>query len=193
MLTHAIKSLHLFSSLVRSAQIISCHCHCISPNCCKILIAPSDDYACNFLKHLPFCTQIVIPNDNLIASLQTQLNLTSNNSDKLNSTPFIQLNSTKLTIDTINSLGFTKVYISSQLSDNHNINTLNIHCAAYGHPIVGDKVYGINGEAAPNGGLEAGSLSSAAGADVQEAIASAHGVEISQCAFMPIILALSIL
>lgn len=52
---------------------------------------------------------------------------------------------------------------------------LNVHCAAYGHPIVGDKVYGINGEAAPNGGLEAGSSSSAAGADVQEAIASAHG------------------
>mmetsp|Transcript_6640 Transcript_6640/g.6316 ORF Transcript_6640/g.6316 Transcript_6640/m.6316 type:complete len:137 (-) Transcript_6640:165-575(-) len=54
---------------------------------------------------------------------------------------------------------------------------LNVHCAAYGHPIVGDKVYGINGEAAPNGGLEAGSVSSssAAGADVQEAIASAHG------------------
>jgi len=53
----------------------------------------------------------------------------------------------------------------------------NVHCAAYGHPIVGDKVYGINGEAAPNGGLEAGSVSSssAAGADVQEAIASAHG------------------
>lgn len=31
---------------------------------------------------------------------------------------------------------------------------LNVHCAAFGHPIVGDKVYGIDGEAAPNGGLD---------------------------------------
>ncbi|KAG7374643.1 pseudouridine synthase [Nitzschia inconspicua] len=31
---------------------------------------------------------------------------------------------------------------------------LNVHCAAIGHPIVGDKVYGLNGDAAPNGGLE---------------------------------------
>jgi tRNA pseudouridine32 synthase/23S rRNA pseudouridine746 synthase len=30
---------------------------------------------------------------------------------------------------------------------------LNVHCAAFGHPIVGDQVYGLGGEAAPNGGL----------------------------------------
>ena len=30
---------------------------------------------------------------------------------------------------------------------------LNVHCAAVGHPIVGDAVYGFGGEAAPNGGL----------------------------------------
>jgi tRNA pseudouridine32 synthase/23S rRNA pseudouridine746 synthase len=30
---------------------------------------------------------------------------------------------------------------------------LNVHMAAFGHPIVGDKVYGYNGEAASNGGL----------------------------------------
>jgi tRNA pseudouridine32 synthase/23S rRNA pseudouridine746 synthase len=30
---------------------------------------------------------------------------------------------------------------------------LNAHLAAFGHPIVGDSVYGINGEACPNGGL----------------------------------------
>eukprot|EP01083_Nonionella_stella_P146809 462261_1 len=65
-----------------------------------------------------------------------------------------------------------KIKISQDIKGTHQ---LNVHCAAYGHPIVGDKVYGINGEAAPNGGLEAGSSSSAAGADVQEAIASAHG------------------
>lgn len=30
---------------------------------------------------------------------------------------------------------------------------LNVHLAAFGHPIVGDTVYGINGEAPANGGL----------------------------------------
>ena len=30
---------------------------------------------------------------------------------------------------------------------------LNVHLAAMGHPIVGDSVYGIDGEALPNGGL----------------------------------------
>ena len=30
---------------------------------------------------------------------------------------------------------------------------LNVHLAAFGHPIVGDTVYGINGDAAANGGL----------------------------------------
>ena len=30
---------------------------------------------------------------------------------------------------------------------------LNVHCAAIGHPIVGDSVYGYGGEAASNGGL----------------------------------------
>lgn len=52
---------------------------------------------------------------------------------------------------------------------------LNVHCAAIGHPIVGDKVYGINGEAAANGGLEEGTLASRASTAVQESIASAIG------------------
>ncbi|KAL3919731.1 MAG: hypothetical protein SGARI_007132 [Bacillariaceae sp.] len=30
---------------------------------------------------------------------------------------------------------------------------LNVHLAAFGHPIVGDNVYGTNGDALPNGGL----------------------------------------
>lgn len=30
---------------------------------------------------------------------------------------------------------------------------LNVHLAALGHPIVGDLVYGVDGSAAPNGGL----------------------------------------
>ena len=52
---------------------------------------------------------------------------------------------------------------------------LNVHCAAIGHPIVGDKVYGINGEAASNGGLEEGTLSSRASTELQESIAAAVG------------------
>lgn len=52
---------------------------------------------------------------------------------------------------------------------------LNVHCAAFGHPIVGDKVYGINGEAAANGGLEEGTSSSKASVELQESIASASG------------------
>jgi 23S rRNA-/tRNA-specific pseudouridylate synthase len=32
---------------------------------------------------------------------------------------------------------------------------LNVHCAAFGHPIVGDRTYGLGGDAAPNGGLTA--------------------------------------
>mmetsp|Transcript_2840 Transcript_2840/g.3766 ORF Transcript_2840/g.3766 Transcript_2840/m.3766 type:complete len:334 (-) Transcript_2840:3-1004(-) len=52
---------------------------------------------------------------------------------------------------------------------------LNVHCAAFGHPIVGDKVYGINGEAAPNGGLAEGTSSSKASAELQESIAAAVG------------------
>ncbi len=30
---------------------------------------------------------------------------------------------------------------------------LRVHCAALGHPIVGDPAYGIYGEASPNGGI----------------------------------------
>jgi len=51
---------------------------------------------------------------------------------------------------------------------------LNVHCAAIGHPIVGDAVYGYNGEAASNGGLDEADLpADKASADLQQAIASA--------------------
>lgn len=33
---------------------------------------------------------------------------------------------------------------------------LRVHCAAVGHPIVGDSIYGFRGEGAPNGGLSSG-------------------------------------
>jgi len=45
--------------------------------------------------------------------------------------------------------------------------------AAIGHPIVADRVYGIDGEAAPNGGLSQPTSASSASVDLQKHIASA--------------------
>ena len=51
---------------------------------------------------------------------------------------------------------------------------LNVHCAAIGHPIVGDSVYGLNGEAAANGGLGDADLpDDKASVELQQAIAEA--------------------
>ena len=56
---------------------------------------------------------------------------------------------------------------------------LNVHLAAFGHPIVGDSTYGINGDAAPNGGLTDAELDSLIGngsradASLQQSIADA--------------------
>lgn len=36
---------------------------------------------------------------------------------------------------------------------------LNVHCAALGHPIVGDTIYGVGGDASPNGGFDGEPLS----------------------------------
>jgi len=70
----------------------------------------------------------------------------------------------------------TRVALSSISGRTHQ---LNVHLAAFGHPIVGDTTYGINGDAAANGGLsdsEAQSLApnaSRASADLQREIANA--------------------
>jgi tRNA pseudouridine32 synthase/23S rRNA pseudouridine746 synthase len=51
---------------------------------------------------------------------------------------------------------------------------LNVHCAAIGHPIVGDTVYGYAGEAASNGGLDESELpADKASEDLQKAISEA--------------------
>jgi len=44
----------------------------------------------------------------------------------------------------------TRVTLTSITGRYHQIN---VHLAAFGHPIIGDDVYGINGDALPNGGL----------------------------------------
>lgn len=46
-------------------------------------------------------------------------------------------------------LPVTRVSLTSISGRTHQ---LNVHCAALGHPIVADNVYGWNGEASPNGG-----------------------------------------
>ena len=48
-------------------------------------------------------------------------------------------------------LPVTRLTVTSITGRTHQ---LNVHCAAFGHPIVGDRVYGLYGEAASYGGLE---------------------------------------
>lgn len=50
----------------------------------------------------------------------------------------------------MNGFPVTRVTLTSISGRYHQ---LNVHMAAFGHPIVGDTVYGVNGEAASNGGL----------------------------------------
>jgi tRNA pseudouridine32 synthase/23S rRNA pseudouridine746 synthase len=69
----------------------------------------------------------------------------------------------------------TRVALTSISGRTHQ---LNVHLAAFGHPIVGDTTYGYNGDAAPNGGLSAAEMdasapnASRASADVQKSLAS---------------------
>jgi len=50
---------------------------------------------------------------------------------------------------------------------------LNVHCAAMGHPIIGDIIYGVDGDASPNGGLSEEELSSSrAPIELQKEIAT---------------------
>jgi len=76
-------------------------------------------------------------------------------------------------------LPVTRLLLTSATGRTHQ---LNVHMAAIGHPIVGDKVYGWKGDAVPNGGLELSSSQSqsqettdhsapgAASTELQEAI-----------------------
>lgn len=70
----------------------------------------------------------------------------------------------------------TKLSLTSVSGRTHQ---LNVHCAAAGHPIVGDKVYGVNGDALPNGGLDEEAMNASApnraSLELQESIASAAG------------------
>ena len=79
--------------------------------------------------------------------------------------------------DELNSdeaLPVTRVTLTSISGRTHQ---LNVHCAALGHPSVGDKVYGYQGEATANGGLDEHALAETApdraGDGLQQLIAEA--------------------
>jgi tRNA pseudouridine32 synthase/23S rRNA pseudouridine746 synthase len=69
-------------------------------------------------------------------------------------------------------LPVTRLTVTSVTGRTHQ---LNVHCAAFGHPIVSDRVYGLGGDAAPNGGLESVSRGSenAVTAEMEHKIAEA--------------------
>lgn len=75
----------------------------------------------------------------------------------------------------------TRVALTSVSGRTHQ---LNVHLAAFGHPIVGDSTYGMGGDASPNGGLsleEQDALipnPSRANADVQKALSSKSSAHI---------------
>jgi tRNA pseudouridine32 synthase/23S rRNA pseudouridine746 synthase len=59
---------------------------------------------------------------------------------------------------------------------------LNVHCAAMGHPIVADSVYGWNGEATPRGGLIDDSKGGGASLELQEELYKAtSGTTTNMC------------
>jgi len=74
-----------------------------------------------------------------------------------------------ITREDLNGKDVTRLALTSISGRTHQ---LNVHCAAIGHPIVGDAVYGYGGEAAANGGLEQPSLpKDRASEDLQKEIA----------------------
>jgi tRNA pseudouridine32 synthase/23S rRNA pseudouridine746 synthase len=78
----------------------------------------------------------------------------------------------------------TRVTLTSLTGRTHQ---LSVHCAAFGHPIVGDKSYGIGGDAAPNGGLTADEMESLASnaqrasIELQEQIALSCSDNMNMC------------
>jgi tRNA pseudouridine32 synthase / 23S rRNA pseudouridine746 synthase len=79
-------------------------------------------------------------------------------------------------------LPVTRLLLTSVTGRTHQ---LNVHCAAIGHPIVGDRVYGLDGDAAPFGGLDpswdnAAAGDGAASLELQKAIVT-HVEGIDMC------------
>lgn len=78
--------------------------------------------------------------------------------------------------EALNGHPVTRVTLTSVSGRTHQ---LNVHCAAFGHPIVGDTTYGLGGDALPNGGLtteeqqELAFNTERASAELQEQVAEA--------------------
>lgn len=84
---------------------------------------------------------------------------------------------TKYSVEGREEVGGNPVTRLSLTSVSGRTHQLNVHCAASGHPIVGDKVYGNGGDALPNGGLDEETMDASApnraSIEVQESIAAA--------------------
>lgn len=84
---------------------------------------------------------------------------------------------TKYSVVSREELGEDSVTRLSLTSVSGRTHQLNVHCAAMGHPIVGDSVYGVNGDALPNGGLDEETMNAnapnRASLELQQSIASA--------------------
>lgn len=83
---------------------------------------------------------------------------------------------TKFEVVAREELGDTKLPVTrlTLTSITGRTHQLNVHCAAIGHPIVADRVYGYGGQAATNGGLYDSSLrDDAASVELQQQIAAA--------------------
>ena len=82
------------------------------------------------------------------------------------------------TLNDNDDLPVTRLTLTSVTGRTHQ---LNVHCAAFGHPIVGDTVYGWDGDAAPNGGLDGDQVAETspdcASSDLQKAIAAASDMK----------------
>jgi len=69
-------------------------------------------------------------------------------------------------LDNTSDVPVTRLRLTSISGRTHQ---LNVHCAAMGHPIVYDSIYGWNGEATPHGGLDVDDLSSSTEEQQQQA------------------------
>ena len=61
-----------------------------------------------------------------------------------------------LSYETMEGLPVTRVELTPVTGRTHQ---LRVHCAAIGHPIVGDDIYGVGGEGSPNAGLPESTMS----------------------------------
>jgi 23S rRNA-/tRNA-specific pseudouridylate synthase len=82
----------------------------------------------------------------------TNTTATANSRKFLNQAPKPSLTEVRvISYEFLNGVPVTRVQLRPHTGRTHQ---LRVHCAAIGHSIVGDTIYGYNGDGAPNGGLE---------------------------------------